>query len=115
MVSDAVALASAPFRIQFDRERLRLVRIEKGPFMEGADASDIIFSRSIRQSNGLAAVNIARYQGAGGADGQGELVTVTFEGVAAGAAQVRVIPTSPRDAEGSAVRIPPLEAQITVE
>ncbi len=115
MISGAVALASAPLRVQFDREKLRLVGIEKGPFLEGADASDIIFSRSIRQSNGLAAVNIARYQGAGGADGEGELVTVTFEGVEAGTAQVRVVPTAPRDADGQPVAMQPLEAQVTVE
>ena len=115
MVGDAVDLASLPFRIQFDRERLRLISVQEGPFLEGADASDIIFSRSIRQSNGLAAVNIARYQGAGGADGQGELATVTFEGVAAGEAQIRVMPTSPRNAEGRSLQIEPLEAMIAVE
>ncbi len=115
MIRGAVALASAPLRIQFDRERIRLVGIEKGPFLEGADASDIIFSRSIRQSNGLAAVNIARYQGAGGADGEGELLTVMFEGIEAGPANVWVIPTSPRNADGQAVQIQPIEAEITVE
>lgn len=115
MVEDAVAVAALPFRIQFDREKLRLTRIEKGPFLEGADASDIIFSRSIRQSNGLAAVNIARFPGAGGADGEGELVRVTFEGIESGEAQVRVLPTSPRDAEGRSLQVEPLDALITVE
>ncbi|MCY4596174.1 MAG: hypothetical protein OXC19_15420, partial [Bryobacterales bacterium] len=97
MVGDAVELASMPMRIQYDQEKLRLVGIEKGPFLAGDDASDIIFSRSIRHANGLAAVNISRFPGAGGADGEGLLVTLTFEGLAPGPAQLRVIATAPRD------------------
>ena len=99
MVGDAVELASMPMRIQYDREKLRLTGIEKGPFLSGQDASDIIFSRSIRHANGLAAVNISRYPGAGGADGEGELVTLTFEALAPGAGSCaysqRVLGTRP--------------------
>ena len=115
MVDDAVELASMPLRIQYDREKLRLVGIEKGPFLAGDDASDIIFSRSIRHANGLAAVNISRFPGAGGADGEGVLVTLTFEGLAPGAAQLRVTANAPRDASNRAVDVEPLETEITVE
>ncbi len=115
MVSHAVQLASMPLRIQYERETLRLTRIEKGPFLAGADASDIIFSRSIRHSNGLAAVNISRFRGAGGADGEGELVTLTFEGLAPGNSQLRVFATAPRDASNTALRVEPLEVEVTVE
>ena len=113
-VGDAVDLASMPMRIQYDREKLRLKSIEKGAFLSGADASDVIFSRSIRHLNGLAAVNISRYRGTGGASGEGELVTLTFEGVAVGPAQVRVFATGPRDASERALQSEPLEAEITV-
>jgi hypothetical protein len=115
MVGDAVQLVSMPMRIQYDREKLRLTRIEKGPFLAGADASDIIFSRSIRHANGLAAVNISRFRGAGGADGEGELVSLTFEGLAPGSSQLRVFPTAPRDASNTALRVTPLELEVTVQ
>ncbi len=115
IVRDAVELVSMPMRIQYDREKLRLVGIEKGPFLAGADASDIIFSRSIRHANGLAAVNISRFQGAGGADGEGELVTLEFEGLAAGAAHLRVFATAPRDVANTTLKVQPLEAEITVQ
>ena len=115
MVGDAVQLASMPLRIQYDREKLRLTRIEKGPFLAGADASDIIFSRSIRHANGLAAVNISRFRGTGGADGEGELVTLTFEGLASGGSQLRVFATAPRDASNAALRVEPLDVEVTVE
>ncbi|MYB54658.1 MAG: hypothetical protein F4X77_21020, partial [Acidobacteriia bacterium] len=115
LVGDAVELASMPLRIQYDREKLRLVGIEKGPFLAGDDASDIIFSRSIRHANGLAAVNISRFPGAGGADGDGVLVTLTFEGLAPGTAELRVSANAPRDASNRTLDVEPLEAEISVE
>ena len=102
-------------RIQYDREKLQLMRIEKGQFLAGDDASDIIFSRSIRHSNGLAAVNLSRFPGTGGANGEGELVTLTFKGLAPGQAQVRVFATGPRNAANAAVRVEPLTAEIAVQ
>ena len=115
VVGDAVELASMPLRIQYDREKLRLIGIERGPFLAGDDASDIIFSRSIRHANGLAAVNISRFPGAGGADGEGVLVTLTFEGLAPGAAQFRVTANAPRDASNRTLDVEPLETEISVE
>ena len=115
VVGDAVELASMPLRIQYDREKLRLVGIERGPFLAGDDASDIIFSRSIRHANGLAAVNISRFPGAGGADGEGVLVTLTFEGLAPGTAQFRVTANAPRDASNRTLDVEPLETEISVE
>ncbi len=115
MVGAAKELASMPLRVQYDREKLRLVAIDKGPFLAGDDASDIIFSRSIRHANGLAAVNISRFPGSGGADGEGQLVTLTFEGLAAGPAQLRVSATAPRDASGQALSVEPLATEIVVE
>lgn len=114
-VGDAVDLVSMPMRIQYDREKLQLMRIEKGQFLAGDDASDIIFSRSIRHSNGLAAVNLSRFPGTGGANGEGELVTLTFKGLAPGQAQVRVFATGPRNAANAAVRVEPLTAEIAVQ
>lgn len=115
LVGGAVELASMPLRIQYDREKLRLVAIEKGPFLAGDDASDVIFSRSIRHANGLAAVNISRFPGAGGADGEGVLVTLTFEGLAPGMAQLRATANAPRDASNRALDVEPLETEISVE
>ncbi len=115
MVADAVELVSMPLRVQYDPQKVRLLRIEKGPFLSGADASDVIFSRSIRHANGLAAVNISRYAGAGGADGAGQLVTLTFEGLEPGEAKLRVAATGPRNTTNTALTVPPLEVDVRVE
>jgi len=60
--------------------------------------------------------HMAREQnGAGGADGDGVLVTLEFEGLAPGAAQLRVIANAPRDASNRTLDVEPLEAEISVE
>ncbi len=115
MVGDAVQVVRLPVRIQYDREKLRLTDVQKGPFLEGADASDIIFSRSIRHANGLAAVNLSRFPGAGGADGEGHLATLVFEGVAAGDATVRVTATGPVDVDNTQLKVEPIEVQVEVQ
>ena len=115
MIADAVGLVSMPLRVQYDPQKIRLLRIEKGPFLAGADASDIIFSRSIRHANGLAAVNISRYPGAGGADGEGQLATLTFEGLEPGEAQLRVVATGPRNTNNAPLTVQPLEVDVKVE
>ena len=115
MIGDAVDLVSMPMRVQYDREKLRLIDVQKGPFLSGADASDIIFSRSIRHANGLAAVNISRYPGAGGADGEGQLVDLVFEGVAEGQAELRVLATGPRNVANETLSVAPLEIEVTVQ
>ena len=104
-----------PMRVQYDRNLLELTGIEKGAFLEGDDASDIIFSRNIRQSNGLAAVNISRFPGTGGADGSGALITLTFKGLAAGRANVRFMPTGPRNASAETLNVSALAVDFTVE
>ena len=114
-VNDAVQLFSLPMRVQFDREFLEVTNISKGGFLEGDDASDIIFSRTIRQSNGLAAVNISRFPGTGGADGSGELINLTFKGLAAGQATLRFVPTGPRNADREVLEVSPLVVEFRVE
>lgn len=115
VVRDALQLASMPLRIQYDRERVRLAEVVKGPFLSGADASDIIFSRALRHRNGLAAVNVQRFPGSGGADGDGTLVTLSFEALAQGEAQVQVFPTSTRTADGESLGVDPLSFSISVQ
>ena len=115
VVVDAVELVSMPLRVQYDPQKMRLLRVEKGPFLAGADASDIIFSRSIRHANGLAAVTLSRYPGAGGANGEGQLATLTFEGLEPGEAQLRVVATGPRNTDNASLQVQPLEVDVRVE
>ncbi|MEZ5362054.1 MAG: hypothetical protein R2748_06835 [Bryobacterales bacterium] len=58
--------------------------------------TDVIFSKNVRNQAGLAQVNLARFPGTGGADGNGVLLTLTFQAVAPGQSTVSVTPTGAR-------------------
>ena len=93
---------------------IRIADITKGTFLEG-DESDLIFSKNIRNEVGQAAVNISRFPGTGGVDGEGLVISLQVEGVAAGDARLRVIPTGARDGELKPLKIESAEIQVKVQ
>ena len=113
-VDSAEQLFGSPLRIRYNREQLSLVEIVKGDFLAGEEATDLIFSRNIRNQVGQAAVNISRFPGTGGADGSGVLVTMTFEALAPGQATVLVTPTGARNATQQIIDVGPGRATVTV-
>lgn len=114
LVDGAEQLFGSPLRIRYNREQLNLVDIVKGDFLAGEEATDLIFSRNIRNQVGQAAVNISRFPGTGGADGSGVLVTLTFEALAAGQANVVVTPTGARNADQQIINVSAGRAAVTV-
>ena len=114
IVQNVKQLFGVPLRIRFDGRVMRLADITKGTFLEG-DESDLIFSKNIRNEVGQAAVNISRFPGTGGVDGEGLIITLIVEGVSAGDARLRVIPTGARDGELRPLRIESAETRVTVQ
>jgi hypothetical protein len=60
-------------------------------------------------------VNISRFPGTGGVDGQGTVITLIVEGVAAGESSLRVIPTGARDGQSQPLQIQSAETNVTVK
>ena len=114
LVDGARQLFGSPLRIRYNREQLSLVEITKGAFLAGEEATDLIFSRNIRNQVGQAAVNISRFPGTGGADGSGVLVTLTFEALAPGEATVLATPTGARNADQQIIDLGAGRAVVTV-
>ena len=114
IVRNVKQLFGVPLRIRFDGRVMRLADITKGTFLEG-DESDLIFSKNIRNEVGQAAVNISRFPGTGGVDGEGLIITLVVEGVSAGDARLRVIPTGARDGELRPLKIESAETRVTVQ
>ena len=112
-VQNAAQIFAVPMRIRFDQKFVKLVDITKGEFLQG-DEQDLIFSKNIRNEVGQAAVNISRFPGTGGVDGAGVVVTLVIEGVAAGSANLRIIPTGARDGESQRVNITSGQATVTI-
>lgn len=114
IVQNVNQLFGVPLRIRFDGRVIRIADITKGTFLEG-DESDLIFSKNIRNEVGQAAVNISRFPGTGGVDGEGLVISLQVEGVAAGDARLRVIPTGARDGELKPLKIESAEIQVKVQ
>ncbi len=114
IVRNVKQLFGVPLRIRFDGRVMRLADITKGTFLEG-DESDLIFSKNIRNEVGQAAVNISRFPGTGGVDGEGLIITLIVEGVSVGDARLRVIPTGARDGELRPLQIESAETRVTVQ
>ncbi|MDA1315090.1 MAG: cohesin domain-containing protein [Acidobacteria bacterium] len=114
VVQNVDQMFGAPMRVRFDQRVMRIADIEKGTFLEG-DESDLIFSKNVRNEVGQAAVNISRFPGTGGVDGQGVVITLIVEGVAAGESRLRVIPTGARNGESQPLQIESAETNVTVK
>jgi hypothetical protein len=113
-INNVTQLFGVPLRIGWDPKILRLVEITRGTFLQGGE-QDLIFSRNIRNEVGQAAVNISRFPGTGGMDGGGPLVTLQFEGIAAGSSNVRVTPTGARNATTQPLPLGPAQTVVTVQ
>ncbi len=114
VVQNVNQIFGVPMRIRFDQRVMKVADIEKGRFLEG-DESDLIFSKNIRNEVGQAAVNISRFPGTGGVDGQGVVITLIVEGVAAGESRLRVIPTGARNGEAQPMQVESAETNVTVQ
>lgn len=81
------ALFSAPFRVKFDPQLLRLNEIRAGSLLSG-DGKQIVFTRNILNDVGEAVVNLNRVPGSGGISGSGPLAVLVFQAVGRGTATV---------------------------
>ena len=114
LVQDVQQLFGMPMRIRYDQKVVKLIDIRKGTFLEG-DEQDLIFSKNIRHVVGQAAVNISRFPGTGGLDGSGVIVTLVFEGLAAGTSNLRVVSSGARDGERKLLQVKSAQATLTVQ
>lgn len=96
-VDNVSDLFSAPLRIRYDQLVLRLLDVQRGPFLSG-DGAQVTFSDSRDESSGLVIVNMNRVPGSGGITGGGVLLEMRFQAVARGDATVRLEDVTLRDA-----------------
>ena len=80
-------LFSAPFRVKFDPQLLRLNEIQAGGLLSG-DGKQIAFTRNILNDAGEAIVTLNRIPGSGGVNGSGTLAVLTFQAVGRGVTTV---------------------------
>jgi len=80
-------LFSAPFRVKFDPQLLRLHEIQAGGLLSG-DGKQVAFTRNILNDIGEAIVTLNRIPGSGGISGSGTLAVLTFQAAGPGSTTV---------------------------
>jgi general secretion pathway protein D len=88
-LTDARDLFSAPLKIRFDPKILQLQSVQPGTLMI-ADGQQPNFTHDIANEIGEATITLNRLPGSGGVSGSGPLLSLTFEAVGPGTAQVSV-------------------------
>jgi len=117
MVSNAADLFSMPLTFTFDPHVVRLSDVTQGPVL-ASDGVRAAFSKNIQNDSGTASISISRMFGRPGVSGNGVLLTLVFQGVAAGQSQVTLPQVGLRDSKGNLVPLTsaqPPQAVITVK
>ncbi|MDW8131958.1 MAG: cohesin domain-containing protein, partial [Bryobacterales bacterium] len=107
------ALFSAPFRVRFDPQLLRLNEVQPGGLLSG-DGKQVNFSRSIMNDTGDAVVNLNRMPGSGGISGSGTLAVLTFEAVGRGATTVTFPGLLLRNYQLQPIAVEPPQLSVTI-
>ena len=113
VVSGANNLFAVPFQLSFDTAVVKLVEIHHGGLLGGEQPAALV--HRIDAQAGTAIVSVSRPPGTGGVTGDGALVTLVFEGVAAGRARLVIQNISARDAQQRGVDVQTQVGEIRVE
>lgn len=114
LLDNGTDIFNAPMRFQFDPKLLRLTDVAQGNLLRG-DGQQVIFTRNILNDAGAASIVLNRLPGAGGISGSGALVSLTFQAVGAGTAQLTVPDLTVRDSQMQPVPVTAPVLNVTVE
>jgi len=112
-VDNVSELFSAPLRIRYEPKVLRLLDVQRGPFLAG-DGAQVNFSDSRDEASGLVIVNMNRVPGAGGISGAGILLELKFQAVGRGDGAIRLEDVTLRDAKLEPIPAAPQAVTIRV-
>lgn len=107
-------LFGAPLRVQWDPKVLRLNEVSRGAMLAG-DGQQPIFSRNIMNDRGEAAIILNRLPGTAGISGAGSLLTLVFQAVGAGKAEVKLADVTLRDSRMQLIGVEAGSTVITVQ
>jgi general secretion pathway protein D len=82
-------LYTAPMKLKFDPKILRLTNVRAGQLLS-ADGQKINFTESTMNDIGEATVTLNRLPGSGGVAGSGPILSLTFQAIGRGTANVAV-------------------------
>jgi general secretion pathway protein D len=112
VATGASNLFAVPFQLSYDSAVVKLVEVHHGGFLGGEQPAALV--HRIDAEAGTAIVSVSRPPGTGGVTGDGALVTLIFEGVAAGRARLVIQNISARDAQQRGIDVQTTVGEIVV-
>ncbi len=113
-VENASDLFSAPVKLKFDPNVLRLTEVTRGNLL-AADGRQVLFTRNILNDTGDVSVNLSRMPGSVGISGSGSLVTFTFQVIGKGITVISAPQLAFQDSRGQPVLTASPQATVTVK
>jgi general secretion pathway protein D len=107
-------LFSAPLRVRFDPELLRLTSVQPGTLLTG-DGQRINFEANTNNDAGEAVITLNRLPGSGGVTGSGALLQLTFHAAAPGTATVAVVDPQLKNMQLEPIAVPSPAVQVVVQ
>ncbi len=102
IIENATEVSSAPLQVTFDPKVVKLNDAGRGDFFS-SDGQIPLFTKSIQNDAGAAAMNLNRLPDTPGVSGSGVLTTLIFQAVAKGTTTVTVPNLTVRNAQGQVV------------
>jgi general secretion pathway protein D len=102
IIENSADVVSAPLQIQFDPKVVKVNDVTRGDFFS-SDGQVPVFTKSIQNDAGLAAIALNRLPGSAGVSGSGVLVTMVLQAVAPGATTIKIPNLNVRDDKGAVV------------
>ena len=107
-------LASVPVKVRWDPKVLRLEMISPGALLS-QDGKIIAPSLDIRNDTGDASIDVNRVAGAGGVNGTGPLLQLTFTAVGKGTTTVSVTEAALKNSAQQPITVQPPSVSVVVQ
>ena len=98
--------SASPIKVKFDPKVMQLTSVKQGAFA-GSDGQKVNFTENTLNDTGDAIVTLNRIPGSGGVSGGGPLLTLTFQPVAKGTAEISLSEITVRNTQ-----LDPLKLQL---
>ena len=106
--------SASPIKVKFDPKLLRLTECETGT-LASSDGQKVNFTENTLNDTGDAIVTLNRMPGSGGVNGGGSLLTLTFQPLAKGTAEISVAEITVRNTQLDTLKLQSPKTTITIQ
>jgi general secretion pathway protein D len=106
--------SASPIKLKFDPKLVHLTSVKQGT-LAGSDGQKVNFTENTLNDTGEAIVTLNRMPGSGGVNGGGSLLTLTFQPVGKGAAEISVSDITVRNTQLDTLKLQLPKATVNIQ